>query len=252
MNNHLSEKNVLVTDSTKGTGASIVRKLHADGAKVIIHYTDNKEIAESLLSEIDGCGWIIHADLSKAEGAFSLWKDSIKVAGEIHALVNNASTRTEISVNSTPEEWRTIFQREFQMNFFSTADLSKEAILHFKTIGGGKIINITSRAGQRGYTADALPYGCSKAALINLTKSIARSFGTEGVIAISIAPGWVDSEISENSISVEAKRQALDEIPIREMVTPEELADLVAFVLKPSQISLNGSTLDINGGSYIR
>ncbi|HHG5270247.1 SDR family oxidoreductase [Acinetobacter baumannii] len=88
--------------------------------------------------------------------------------------------------------------------------------------------------------------------MINLTKSIARSFGNDGITAVAIALGWVQSEPDENSISSNEEQSALAEILIGEIVKPEELAELVSFVLIPSQLSLNGSTIDINGDSYIR
>ncbi|MFL1538551.1 SDR family NAD(P)-dependent oxidoreductase [Acinetobacter baumannii] len=248
----LEGQNILVTGSENGIGKSIVKRLSSEGANVIIQFEKDKKLAESLLREIGNKGWIIQADLSALDGPFKLWEKALIEAGQIHAIVNNASIRTELSIDSPPESWQAIWRKEFQINFFAAADLCKEAIAHFKLAGKGRIINITSRAGQRGYVSEALPYGCSKAALINLTKSIARSFGNDGITAVAIAPGWVQSELDENSISNNAKQSALAEIPIAEMVKPEELAELVSFVLIPSQLSLNGSTIDINGGSYIR
>lgn len=248
----LKNKTILVTGSSHGIGKAIVKKLSNDGAKVIIQYENDRKSAEILLSEINNHGWIIQADLSIPDSAFTLWDSAIQVAQEIHAVVNGASIRTEIDIHSDPELWQSVWKKEFQINFFSAADLSKNAITHFKLNGGGRIINIASRAAQRGYVAEALPYGCSKAALINLTKSIARSFAKDGVTAVAIAPGWIESELSENAISNIAQQAAMSEIPVGELVKSEELAELVSFLLRPSQLSLNGSTIDINGGSYIR
>jgi NAD(P)-dependent dehydrogenase (short-subunit alcohol dehydrogenase family) len=119
-------------------------------------------------------------------------------------------------------------------------------------LGGGTIVNMASRAGQRGYAADAMPYGATKAALINLTKSIARSFGADGIVAIAIAPGWVQTGMAEDFVAQFGKQAAVSDIPIGEMAQPSEVAELVAFALRPTQRSLNGATLDLNGGSYIR
>ncbi|WP_037462592.1 SDR family NAD(P)-dependent oxidoreductase, partial [Sinorhizobium fredii] len=166
--------------------------------------------------------------------------------------VNNAGIRTEISIDAEPNAWREAWQKEFQVNFFAAADLCKEALKHFKAHGGGRIVNMASRAGQRGYAADAMPYGATKAALINLTKSIARSFGADGVVALVIAPGWVKTEMAEDFVEKFGKQAAVADIPIGEMAEVSEIAELVAFALRPSQPSLNGATLDVNGGSYIR
>ncbi len=249
----LEGQSILVTGASGGIGAAIVKQLAAEGARPIIHYGRDKAGAQALLSEIGGEGWIVQADLSSDEGPFELWERSLAAAaGRIHALVNNAGIRTEISIEASRLEWKSAWQREFQINFFAAADLCKEAIRHFKANGGGRIVNMASRAGQRGYSADAMPYGSAKAALVNLTKSIARSFGADGVTAVAIAPGWVRTDMAEEFIASHGKAAAVADIPIGEMATPSEVAELVAFVLRRGQVSLNGATLDVNGGSYIR
>ncbi|MCG5478451.1 SDR family NAD(P)-dependent oxidoreductase [Sinorhizobium alkalisoli] len=252
MDGPLQGQTVLVTGASRGIGAAIVERLASEGARPIIHYGRDKAAAEALLARIGGRGLIVQADLSAVEGPFEMWQRAVDAAGRIHALINNAGIRTEISIEASAEDWKAAWQKEFQINFFAAADLCKEAIRHFKAQGGGRIVNIASRAGQRGYAADAMPYGATKAALINLTKSIARSFGADGVTAVAIAPGWVRTDMAEEFIATHGKPAAVDDIPIGEMAAPTDMAELVAFVLRPSQASLNGATLDVNGGSYIR
>lgn len=248
----LSGQTVLVTGASGGIGAAIVRRLAEEGARPIIHYGRDRAAAEALLASIPGEGMIVQADLSADDGAFNLWRNAEAAAGRIHALVNNAGIRTEISIDAEPGAWREAWQREFQVNFFAAADLCKAALKHFRAQGGGRIINMASRAGQRGYAAEAMPYGATKAALVNLTKSIARSFGADGVVALAIAPGWVQTDMAEDFVAKFGKQAAVADIPIGEMAQPSEIAELVAFALRPSQRSLNGATLDVNGGSYIR
>lgn len=252
MEKPLQGQTVLVTGASGGIGAAIVERLAAEGARPIIHYGRDRAGAEALLARINGDGLLVRADLSAADGPFALWREALAAAGRIHGLVNNAGIRTEISIDASSEDWKAAWQREFQINFFAAADLCKEAIHHFKASGGGRIVNIASRAGQRGYAADAMPYGATKAALVNLTKSIARSFGADGVTAVAIAPGWVRTDMAEDFIATHGKQAAVADIPIGEMASPTEVAELVAFALRPSQASLNGATLDVNGGSYIR
>lgn len=248
----LSGQTVLVTGASGGIGAAIVERLAAEGARPVIHYGRDAAGAAALLARIGGNGLLVQADLSTPEGPFTLWQSALEAAGRIHGLVNNAGIRTEIQIEASPDEWKTAWQREFQVNLFAAADLCKEAIGHFKAEGGGRIVNMASRAGQRGYAAGAMPYGASKAALVNLTKSIARSFGGDGVTAVAIAPGWVRTDMAQEFIATHGKEAAVADIPIGDMATPAEVAELVAFVLRPSQASLNGATLDVNGGSYIR
>lgn len=248
----LAGQTVLVTGASGGIGAAIAERLAAEGARPIIHYGRDGRGAEALLRKFGGNGLIVQADLSSPDGAFSLWRDALAAAGRIDAVINNAGIRTEISVDADPADWRAAWQKEFQVNFFAAADLCKEALVHFRQNGGGRIVNMASRAGQRGYAADAMPYGATKAALINLTKSIARSFGRDGVIAVAIAPGWVRTDMAEDFVAKHGKDAAVGDIPIGQMAETVEIAELVAFLLRRSQASVNGATFDVNGGSYIR
>lgn len=249
----LDRQTVLVTGASGGIGAAIVEQLVAEGARALIHYSRDAEGAQRLLDRVGGQGWIVQGDLSDEAGPERLWQAALELAGgRIHALVNNAGIRTEIPLEAPAVEWRAAWRREFQVNFFAAADLSREAVTHFRANGGGRIINMASRAAQRGYAADALPYGTSKAALINLTKSLARSVAGEGIVAVAIAPGWVRTDMAEQFIAQHGEAAAVSDIPVGRMAAPAEIAELVAFTLRPSLASLNGATLDVNGGSYIR
>lgn len=243
---------IVVTGATGGVGAAIVERLSLEGAQPIIHFDDDETAAKRLLARIGGNGLIVQADLSEVDGPFALWRKAVDFAGRVHGLVNNAGTRTAISIESSPEEWKSAWQREFQVNFFAAADFCKEAILHFRTEGGGRIVNIASRSGQRGAAPDVMHYGAAKAAMINLTKSIARGFGCEGATAVCIAPGFVRTEMATTLIAEKGKLETMGDIPIGDMAEPAEIAELVAFVLRYGQDSLNGATIDVNGGSYIR
>lgn len=248
----LAGQTILVTGASGGLGAAIVQYLVCEGAYPVIHYGRDEKAAQTLLDGIDGKGVMIQANLSSSRGAFDLWGKAQQAVGRIHGLINNAGIRSEITIDADPVAWASAWEREFQVNFFAATHLCKEAIRHFKTEGGGRIVNIASRAGLRGYEANAMPYGATKAALINLTKSIARSFGKDGIVATAIAPGWVRTEMAEAFTLQHGKQAAVADIPIGEMASPREIAELVAFILRPSQISLNGATLDVNGGSYLR
>ena len=252
MDQSLLGQTILVTGASGGIGAAVVERLALEGARPIIHYGKDEGRAQNLLARIGGNGLIVQADLSEAEGAFALWRKSVDFAGRVHGLVNNAGIRSEISIESSAADWRAVWQREFQINLFAAADLCREAILHFKTEGGGRIVNIASRAGQRGGAADSMPYSAAKAAMINLTKSIARSFGQDGASAVCIAPGLVRTDMAEHFLATQSREAAIGDIPIGDIAEPKEIADLVAFVLRYGQDSLNGATLDVNGGSYIR
>lgn len=248
----LSGQSILVTGATGAIGQAICRALVADGAKVVIHYGRNPDTAQTLLASLDGKGWCLPADLSDPAGSQALWDQSTALAGRLTGLVNNAGIRSEVAIEAPMEEWQRIWAREMRVNFLSAVDLSKLAIQHFRQNGGGRIVNMASRAGQRGYTSSAMAYGASKAALLNLTKSIAQSHGHEGVTSVALAPGWVRTEMAEAYIAEHGEAAALAGIPIARMADPQEIGEITAFAFRPSQASLNGAVLDVNGGSYMR
>ncbi len=248
----LSGQSILVTGATGAIGRAICHALVAEGARVVIHYGRNRDAAEALLAALDGRGWCLPADLSDPAAPQALWDRAVAAAGRLTGLVNNAGIRSEVAVDAPMDEWQRVWAREMRVNFLSAVDLSKLAIPHFRDNGGGRILNMASRAGQRGYASNAMAYGASKAALINLTKSIAQSHGHEGVTAVALAPGWVRTDMAEAYVARHGEAAALAGIPIGRMAAPEEIGELAAFAFRPSQASLNGAVLDINGGSYLR
>ena len=248
----LTGQTILVTGTTGAIGQAICQSLAAEGARVVIHCGRNRAAAEALLLSIGRQGAILTADLSRPEGASLLWEAALAVEGRITGLVNNAGIRSEVAVDAPLSYWQAVWEREMRVNFLSAVDLTKLAILHFRAHGGGRIVNMASRAGQRGYASAAMAYGASKAALINLTKSVAQSHGHEGITAVALAPGWVRTEMAEDFIARHGEAAALAGIPIGRMAAPQEIGELTAFLFRPSQASLNGAVLDVNGGSYLR
>ncbi|MER2634760.1 MAG: SDR family NAD(P)-dependent oxidoreductase [Rhizobiaceae bacterium] len=249
---NLLGQTILVTGATGAIGQAICQALATDGAQVVIHYERNRDAAGTLLGSIQGRGWSIAADLSNPGGAQKLWDAAVAVGSRITGLVNNAGIRSEITVDAPMAEWQEVWEREMRVNFLSAVDLSKLAIQHFRDNGGGRIINMASRAGQRGYASNAMAYGASKAALINLTKSIAQSYGQEGITSVALAPGWVRTAMADAYVAQHGRAAVVSGIPIGAMAQPSEVGEIIAFVFRPSQASLNGAVLDVNGGSYLR
>ena len=149
-------------------------------------------------------------------------------------------------------DWQRTFARVMQVNLTAPAELCKLAVEHFRRYGSGKIINIASRAAQRGDAPDQWPYAASKGALVALTKTIARGFAHENILAFSVAPGFTETEMAYAGATDEDVRRILAEIPLGSMVAPEEVAALVAFLCSDEVRHMTGATFDINGASYVR
>ncbi|MDF1550812.1 MAG: SDR family NAD(P)-dependent oxidoreductase, partial [Bacteroidales bacterium] len=137
-------------------------------------------------------------------------------------------------------------------NLNSAGLLCKLAISHFLETGGGRIINIVSRAAFRGDTGDYLAYAASKGGLVSLTKTIARSFGKNNIIAFSIAPGFVRTQMAKEFIEKNGEQQILNEISLPELTEAEDVAPTAVFLASGMMDHATGSTIDINAGSYMR
>lgn len=248
----LAGQTVLLTGATGAIGRAIARELSRDGARLLLHYRSDAAAAQALADEIGNGAVCVRADLSDTSAPARLWQEAQTAAGRIHALVNNAGILTASSVDDPLDAWQAVWRRDLQVNLLAAADLCHAAIGHFRAHDGGRIINMASRAGLGGYRAEAMSYGATKAALINLTQSIARGFGAQGITAVAIAPGWVRTEMSEAYVRDHGAAAALAGIPAGRMAEPGEIAELVALALRPSQVSLSGAVLDVNGASQMR
>jgi 3-oxoacyl-[acyl-carrier protein] reductase len=249
----LSGKTILVTGGSRGIGAAVVRAVAAAGAKVLLHYGKSRGAAETIQNAVGRqfCQ-LIQADLSEVEAATNLWRAATAVAPRIDVLVNNAGIFEVTPIDASSETWRHAWARVMQVNLYTPAELCKLAIPHFRAHGGGKIINVASRAAQRGDAPDQWPYAASKAALVALTKTIARGFAKDSILSFALAPGFTDTDMAYADLGEAGIKRILAEIPIGAMATPEECGALAAFLCSDKVRHMTGATFDINGASYVR
>lgn len=251
----LSEKVVLVTGASRGIGAACAQVLGTVGANVILHYGHSLEQAQTLADQIGPRASLVQADLSEPGSARGLWRDALAVHGRIDVLVNNAGILFEAPLEGDDETWARAWREMLQINLIAVADLCRKAIATFPQNSGktkGIIINVSSRAAFMGSTAARMPYSASKAGVIALTKSLARAYAKSGVLAYAVAPGFVQSEMSDASIARYGLEKLLADNPMGEMAAPEDIAHTVAFLASGLVPHMTGATLDINGASYVR
>ncbi len=248
----LSGKTVLVTGGSRGIGAAAVSAIAAAGGEVLLHYGKNRELAERICETIGSRCHILGADLNLPHAAAELWRGALSIASRIDVLVNNAGTYESAPLDASAERWRAAWARVMQVNLYAPAELSRLAIAHFREQGGGKIINVASRAAHRGDAPDQWPYAASKAGLVAMTNTIARGYAKDNVLAFAIAPGFTDTDMAYEGMDEAGLKRVLSEIPLGSMATPAECGALIAFLCSDAVRHMTGATFDINGASYVR
>ena len=246
-------KVALVTGGSRGIGAATVRALSAAKADVVVHYHRNRARAEAVVREVgpERC-LLVPAALENPPAARALWNEAVTWRGHLDVLINNAGIFEPVGIAEDAETWRQAWQRTLQINLLAAAELCRAAVTHFQDRGGGIIINIASRAAFRGDTPDYMHYAASKAGLVALTRSIARGFAAEGVLAYVIAPGFVRTEMTDDFFARQGEDAVLGEIPLGEIAAPEDVANVAAFLASGRARHATGATFDINGASYVR
>ncbi|MDB6091938.1 MAG: 3-oxoacyl-[acyl-carrier protein] reductase [Gammaproteobacteria bacterium] len=248
----LAGQTALVTGASRGIGAAIARRLGASGARVAIHYGQGREAAESLARQIGQGACAFGADLAEPGACASLWADVESHYGAIHALVNNAGIAVKSALSATTDAWLADWNRTLAVNLTATGLLSRAGLAHFQKQGGGRIVNIASRAAFRGDQPDYLAYAASKGGMIALTRSIARGFGKAGIKAFIVAPGFTRTEMAQAFIDQYGEDYATSDIALDRLTEPDDIAPTVAFLLSGLADHATGTTIDLNAASYVR
>ena len=242
---------VLVTGASRGIGAVIVKTLHDAGAAVILHYYQGEHEARAIAANLDSdriC--LMQADLSVPGADNALWHQGLVWRGKITALVNNAATMPAAPIDSDDNQWSVAWQHTLQVNLVAVADLCRAGIKHFQGRGGGIVVNLASRAAFRGDSPEFMPYAASKGAIIGLTRTIARGFARDGVLAYAIAPGFVRTDRIEQVMKERGTDYVTRDIPMGSPADPQDIANLIAFLVAGMAPHATGATFDVNGASY--
>ena len=252
----LSGRTVLLTGASKGIGAATAAHLGRAGAHVIAHYGNDEAGALAATAEIpDERKLLLQADLADLDAVERLWADACAWRGKIDVLVNNAAIMvSEGSIDDELDVWDATWARSLQVNVLAPARLLRQAVRHFRPLGGGSIITISSWAAQRGVGNPAtIAYGATKAAIKCATQTVARNYAKDGILAYVIAPGVVRTRMSEDFVRLQGSLEAVNAgLAMGKWVEPDEIGALVTFLATGCSPNLSGSTIDINGASYIR
>lgn len=247
----LSNTSVLVTGASRGIGAAVARAMGKAGARVALHYRDQRERAAALAAQIGPSAEIFQADLSRVDECAALWQAVVARFGRVNALVNNAGIALSTPLEAAVGEWVEPWDLTMAVNLRAPGILSKLAIEHFLGKGGGRIINISSRAAFRGDQPDYLAYAASKGGLVALTRSIARGFGKAGILAFNVAPGFVRTDMAKDFLDQYGDDYATNDIALERLTEPDDVAPFVVFLASGLGDHSTGCTIDINAGSYV-
>lgn len=248
---NLSNTSVLVTGASRGIGAAIALAMAKAGARVAIHYRDQRQRADALAAKIGPAAEIFRADLSKVDECAALWQAVLARFGRIDTLVNNAGIAISSPLDPASPEWVEGWDTTMAVNLRAPAILGNHAIAHFLEKGGGRIINISSRAAFRGDQPAYLAYAASKGGLVALTRSIARGFGKAGILAFNIAPGFTRTEMAQDFLDQYGEDYATNDIALERLTEPEDIAPFVVFLASGLGDHSTGCTIDINAASYV-
>ena len=245
----LTGKIALVTGASRGIGKQIAITLAKNGATVIVNYNGSKERADEVVNEITaegGSAEAVQCNVADNDACAEMVKYILDKYKRVDILVNNAGiTKDNLLMRMSEEDFDAVLDTNLKGTFHTIHHLSRA----FLKQRSGKIINISSVSGVMGNAGQA-NYSASKAGVIGLTKSVARELASRGICVNAVAPGFIESDMTD-ALSEDAKKGILSTIPMGRAGQAKEVADLVLFLAGSSSDYITGQVININGGMYM-
>jgi len=244
----LEGKVALITGGAQGIGRAIALLLAREGAKVVISDI-NLEKARETCREIEALGreaLAVGGNVADAREAEAMVQQTIEKFGRMDILVNNAGiTRDQVLLRMKEEDWDLVLSVNLKGAFHCT----KAALRPFLKQKGGKVVNISSVTGEMGNAGQA-NYAASKAGVLGFTKSIAREYARRNIQVNAVAPGFIDTAMSQ-AIPQKDREFLIKQIPMERLGSPEDVAAAVLFLASPAADYITGQVLNVNGGMYM-
>ncbi len=244
----LDGKVAIVTGASRGIGRAVAQELADAGAKVVVNYSQAKDMAEGLVEEIKKGGGeaiAVQADVSKFEECKRLVDEALKAFGQIDILVNNAGINRDRTVQRmSPDEWQQVIDTDLSSAFYMTNLVSG----HMRERNFGRIVNMSSIIGQSGNIGQA-NYAAAKAGMIAFSKSAAQELARFNVTVNAMCPGFVETDMV-NALNDDIKAALIAKIPLGRFGKVEEVATFVRYLVTEGDW-ITGQQLNPNGGQYM-
>ncbi|MBO9697724.1 MAG: SDR family oxidoreductase [Sphingopyxis sp.] len=226
---------ILITGASRGIGAAIADALTTGETRVVA------------LSSADG-------DLADPATPDRLWQASLdRLDGRIDVLINNAGVFEANPLDDEDADWLMGWNRTMQVNLTASALLCRHAVLHWqKRKSAGRIVNIASRAAYRGDSPAHWHYAASKSGMVAMTKTIARAYAKDGILAFAICPGFTMTGMAEDYLASRDGDKLLADIPLGRVAMPDEVGEMARWCATDAPASMTGAVLDVNGASHVR
>jgi 3-oxoacyl-[acyl-carrier protein] reductase len=241
----LTDKVAIVTGASRGIGRAIALALASEGARVVVNYASSSQAAEQVVANITAAGGqaiAVAADVSKADQVDALIQAAMDKWGRVDVLVNNAGiTRDTLLLRMNPDDWQAVIDLNLTGVFLCTRAASKIMLKQ----RSGRIVNITSIAGQMGNPGQA-NYSAAKAGVIGFTKTVAKELAPRSITVNAVAPGFIATDMTADLKSAD---EILKMIPLGRFGQPEDIAGMVRFLAAdPAAAYITGQVFNVNGG----
>ena len=229
---------ILLTGSSRGIGAAIAAAFDRDDVALVGHGRQSG----------------IPADFDEPGAAPALWQAALdRLDGRIDVLINNAGIFEASPLDQPHADWVADWERTMRVNLTAAAEVSRLAVRHW--LDGkrpGRIVNIASRAAYRGDSPAHWHYAASKAGMVAMTKTIARGYARDGVLAFALCPGFTMTGMAGDYLQSRGGETLLADIPLGRVAEPDEVASIARYCALEAPASMTGAVIDVNGASYVR
>ena len=240
----MAQRVVLITGGSRGIGAAAARRFAAGGDKVVINYCRSREQAEALAAETGG--WAVGADVSDPEQVRNMVDNVLDKFCQLDILICNAGiAQQKLFGDLTDQDWRRMFAVNVDGIFYTI----RTALPHFIHRKQGRILTLSSMWGQVGGSCE-VAYSAAKAAVIGMTKALAKELGPSGITVNCVAPGVIDTEMNAN-LGLEDLAALAEEIPMGVIGKPEDVAEALWYLASPGAKFVTGQVLAPNGGLIV-